>query len=343
MKTFKRHVLPVMFALIIIALCGGAMFVAMRFGFNFQNQVVAHDLPSSGTLYSAKDKQDLTDTVFWSTFKSADKKKFVNDMPEDSVADDDMKILGNVKADAVTLARFFLGRMTTYSKEISVDLSEASYAIKDIEYIIEATDEATNDDGTKQNPHVIFIDNCIVSFDTVKEKYVLRYAYNRSSELMFFEIESLSDQECTANEVNSAYQNLLTESKNLYEGNDQSSYRFTADTLLYNPNIIWYIENQFAGDDVIDEYSSLMKFESYRFDYPISYFLAMYSWLGNNREEQPETTKKTLSVCINFYPPDVKYSDGYIYINMGSVDGPSGIRLKYSVSDRCITGMCVGW
>lgn len=328
MKTFKLHVLPILLSIAIIVVGGGAIFFAMRFGFSFQNRIITHNIADAGTLYSPEKQKKLTETVMWSQFEKSDPKSFVNGKPDGTVTDEVYQILENIEEEASLLARFYLGRLTTEPDDVTVDISEARYAAID----------TLNIYGVDTGISEVFVDNCIISFDVEGEKYSLRLIYMDRSNISFFEFENLKEQDYTVYDINTAYRIVSGEAEDLYRGAKDS---FTADSLLNDPNIIMEIMNRTFDYYMFDKLESFMRFESYRFQEPISYFLAMYGTLGNYKDEPPEYIKGNLALYINTYTPQITYTDGYIYLNYQDVDGKGGMMLKYSVADRCITGMAV--
>lgn len=335
MKVFKLHILPILLSIAIIVVGGGTIFFAMRFGFSFQNRIITHDIADAGALYSPERQKKLTETTMWSQFESYYPKNFINGKPGDDVTDESYRILANIDEEASLLARFFLGHLTTEPYDVTVDLSNARYAVADQDTSYADSDK---EEGADNGTPAVFVDNCIVSFDTEGEKYSLRLIYMDYSNISFIEFENLGEYEYTVSDVNASYRIVSGETEDLFRGAKDS---FTTESLLYDPNIIVEIMNQTFGYYIFDETESLMRFESYRFHKPISYFLAMYGMLGNLRTDPPEYVKSNLSLYINTYTPQITYTDGYIYISYQNIDGKGGMILKYSVADKCITGMAV--
>lgn len=335
MKTFKLHILPVLLALLIIALGCSLLFFAMHFGFSFQDRIIVRSNPDAGVLSSDEIPPKLTDLYWWQMFEKADKKSLANGVSADDTDDETYKVLSSAEEDVSLLSRYFLGHITVDESDVTVDLSSARYAVVDISETYEIYGEDS------YIIRSIVVDGCVVSFDNEGEKYKLRYAYNNMGELIFFEFENLKEKEYTSDDVNSAYKYISSELSYMQSDMDSSRSPYT---LLYDQSIIRRITSTYSGihyDDYVEAvYDDPANF-NWRFERPISYFLALYGFTYNPYNTSTAYVKSNLAMYMSTFPAQTVYSDGCIYISCGVIDGKSGVMLKYSVADKCITGVAI--
>lgn len=312
---FKLHVLPPLLALLIVVSGGGIMFAVMNIGFSFQNRVITHDVPDGGMIYSVRSKESLDNMYPWSWFNG-----------EKSVpaSEEEYYSLKYIEAEVALIARYFLGR--PYEMDCTVDWSDAR---------CDAFTHAVLHKDQEEESIVRCVDRCRVTFDSDGASFDVRFAFLDYFDLIYFEVnrtDTDGKREFTVDEVNEAYRLVMSSCKSV-EGNSILLYN-----LLYNENIQYsfndsyvILENAYEASDIWISY----------FEYqPIEYFLCAYTLAGANRKIPPDNTKSTISYFLSNHEPTASYYDGSIYITWNDTTGVE-LTLRYSIADKCITGMAV--
>lgn len=328
---FKIHVMPILLALLIVVLGGGIMFFVMSFGFGFENRVIEHDRPDGGIIYTENTCAPLTEISPWADCFDEKEAKPVNSV-EDSEGQEELEL------EAARLARYYLGR----AKELDVtaDLSDAVVTTKrfnfDYGYIINKVNVAYE--------YIKCYDNCLVTFESDKKTVRVRFAFHGyaglediCSDLVFFEIDDTSDNNLSAENVNTAYKTLLESVKTV------SHYKDFTSNLVYEdyPNMT-AIDDGNSDKLVFDVTETLSDTQI------IEYFLISYSLSYNERTTDPLLSRDNIVFFITGCDYSVSYHDGEIYVtwNMQSDDtssnvSASGLTLKYSVAEGHIVGMAL--